>query len=88
LPFHDYRLHELFFRYRARNFRDTLTSDEIVRWDKYRSDKFKDEGSFLKFESDLKEATLSAEKSNTETGRKILTELKKYANQVKDSLIS
>ena len=59
-----------------------------MRWDKYRSDKFKDEGSFLKFESDLKEATLSAEKSNTEAGRKILTELKKYANQVKDSLIS
>ena len=88
LPFHDNRLHELFFRYRARNFRDTLTSDEIVRWDKYRSDKFKDEGSFLKFENDLKEAALSVEKSNTESGRKILTELKEYANQVKDSLIS
>jgi exodeoxyribonuclease-1 len=35
--FHDPRLEELLFRYRARNFADTLTPDERTRWEEHRA---------------------------------------------------
>jgi exodeoxyribonuclease-1 len=35
--FQDARLEELLFRYRARNFPDTLTSDEQARWEQHRA---------------------------------------------------
>ena len=35
-PFSDARMPELLFRYRARNWPDTLTNDERQRWDDYR----------------------------------------------------
>jgi exodeoxyribonuclease-1 len=34
--FHDGRLEELLFRYRARNFNDTLTTEEQARWLQHR----------------------------------------------------
>ncbi|MEX0617660.1 MAG: exodeoxyribonuclease I [Pseudohongiellaceae bacterium] len=37
LPFQDSRLPEMLFRYRARNFPDTLTSLEQERWQKFRA---------------------------------------------------
>lgn len=36
LPFEDRRLPEMLFRYRARNFPETLSSDEHARWEEYR----------------------------------------------------
>jgi exodeoxyribonuclease-1 len=38
--FQDARLDELLFRYRARNFPDTLTETEIERWDQLRAERF------------------------------------------------
>src|SRR5699024_9810361 len=35
-PFQDERLNELLFRYRARLWPETLTSDQRSRWEKYR----------------------------------------------------
>jgi exodeoxyribonuclease-1 len=35
--FDDPRLGELLFRYRARNFPGSLTSDELTRWDEHRA---------------------------------------------------
>ena len=37
--FNDDRLDELFFRYRARNFADTLTDEEQARWLQHRADR-------------------------------------------------
>ncbi|MBC7941870.1 MAG: exodeoxyribonuclease I, partial [Chitinophagaceae bacterium] len=37
--FDDARLEELLFRYRARNFADTLTSSEQERWHRHRVDR-------------------------------------------------
>ena len=37
--FNDDRLDELFFRYRARNFADTLTDEELARWLQHRADR-------------------------------------------------
>ena len=36
LPFEDERLYEMLFRYRARNFPDTLSDDEKTRWQMHR----------------------------------------------------
>ncbi len=38
--FDDARLDEMLFRYRARNFLNTLSDTELQRWNKYRHDKF------------------------------------------------
>ena len=38
--FDDSRLEEMLFRYRARNYIDTLSESERARWDSYRQDKF------------------------------------------------
>jgi exodeoxyribonuclease-1 len=37
--FHDPRLEELLFRYRARNFPDTLAGDERTRWEQHRAER-------------------------------------------------
>lgn len=38
--FHDPRLNELFFRYRARNYPDSLSPEERVRWQEFRAERF------------------------------------------------
>ena len=86
LPFEDHRLDELFFRYRARNFRETLTSDEVARWDEYRKNKFKDDYLFQQFENDMEEAAIHVGKTKIKNGSRILAELEEYANQVRESL--
>ena len=35
-PFEDSRLQEMLFRYRARNYRDSLSAEELARWEEYR----------------------------------------------------
>lgn len=40
--FDDPRLHELLYRYRARNFPETLTTEEREEWNRYREQKFND----------------------------------------------
>ena len=87
LPFQDQRLHELFFRYRARNFRHTLTNQEVIRWNKFREHKFESENVFDQFEKDLKEAYKHVEKNDIAFGESVLSELKDYAGNVKASLM-
>jgi exodeoxyribonuclease-1 len=50
--FQDKRLPELLFRYRARNWPDTLTADERTRWDTYRRQRLCEDrgGSELSFD--------------------------------------
>ncbi|MEO6365243.1 MAG: exodeoxyribonuclease I [Luteimonas sp.] len=47
--FEDVRLPELLFRYRARNWPDTLTQEEHARWDDYRRRRLCDDGSLSEF---------------------------------------
>jgi len=42
LNFDDSRLAKMLFRYRARNYPDTLSNEEQQRWDAYRQQKFND----------------------------------------------
>ncbi|MEP1384146.1 MAG: exodeoxyribonuclease I [Paraglaciecola sp.] len=44
-PFEDERLHTLLFRYKARNFPETLTDTELQKWQRYREFKFLDSDS-------------------------------------------
>ncbi len=39
LAFQDPRLEEMLFRYRARNYLQTLSEDELLQWESYRKDK-------------------------------------------------
>ena len=42
LPFKDKRLHEMLFRYRARNYKETLSNSELLDWDKFRLQRLQD----------------------------------------------
>ncbi|HEY0662616.1 MAG TPA: exodeoxyribonuclease I [Lysobacter sp.] len=58
--FRDSRLPELLFRYRARNWPDTLSTDEHVRWNEYRRQRLRDESglseySFARFHAEIAE---------------------------------
>jgi len=61
--FADTRLPELLFRYRARNWLDTLTTDERARWNDYRRRR-------LLAESELSEATLEQHRMELEQLRR------------------
>ncbi len=43
--FNDKRLEEMLFRYRGRNYPETLNSDELERWEQFRSRRLLDESS-------------------------------------------
>lgn len=56
--FRDPRLHELLFRYRARNWPGTLDADERARWDRYRHERLRGGGGlaehdFARFDAEL-----------------------------------
>ncbi|MFG1489906.1 exodeoxyribonuclease I, partial [Oceanospirillum sp. HFRX-1_2] len=40
--FQDPRLEEMFFRYKARNYKDWLTGEELQQWDEYRWQRIND----------------------------------------------
>ena len=42
MPFRDQRLPELLFRYRARNFRESLSQREVQRWNVFRRERWHD----------------------------------------------
>jgi len=42
MPFQDQRISEMLFRYRARNYPETLSSDEMARWNEYRLQRLTD----------------------------------------------
>ncbi len=53
LPFRDSRLHEMLFRYRARNFPDTLNAAEQERWREFCQLRLRDEQGLARYNSDL-----------------------------------
>ncbi|MDY7579799.1 exodeoxyribonuclease I [Herbaspirillum sp. RTI4] len=80
--FDDARLEELLFRYRARNFSETLSAEELQRWEQYRVDKLFDGIGGARTIDQLLEAidTLSAEAD--ERSERILGELYDYAETI------
>ncbi|MBI3186836.1 MAG: exodeoxyribonuclease I [Gammaproteobacteria bacterium] len=83
LNFNDARLDEMLFRYRARNFPQTLNPDEQANWQLYRQQRLTDKnggGSITLDEYKLKITTLLADNSITSAKQKVLHQLMEYAN--------
>jgi len=85
LAFQDPRLEEMLFRYRARNFPDTLDSEESERWEVYRQEKLlkEDNRKFLTMQPFYN--ILNEKYQDPELGanhREILEELAIYAESI------
>ncbi|HEY9050593.1 MAG TPA: exodeoxyribonuclease I [Gammaproteobacteria bacterium] len=89
LNFDDERLGEMLFRYRARNFPETLTPDEAQAWQTYRKNKFSgnSEASKLSLDDYMKKIDeLHNEVDRSEKQKKLLDELKAYGDKIRQSL--
>tara|TARA_R110001606_G_scaffold361754_7_gene515105 strand:- start:1084 stop:2523 length:1440 start_codon:yes stop_codon:yes gene_type:complete len=90
IPFEDARLPEMLFRYRARNWPESLSADEQEQWQQYRQQRLTDETNskiltFPKFFETIeacREGELTAEQSA------VLDRLEEYVKGIKDSLIA
>ncbi len=82
LPFKDPRLHTLLFRYKARNFPNTLNEDEIEQWEEYRQNKLlhPDGGGSItldEFETEIQ--NFAEQYQDDENKMQILEDLSEYA---------
>ncbi len=83
--FDDARLEELLFRYRARNFPDTLSEDEVRRWEEHRVARlFEGEGGARTVEQLFTEIDALSETAD-ERGEEILGALYDYAENIAPS---
>ncbi|HPM68730.1 MAG TPA: exodeoxyribonuclease I, partial [Piscinibacter sp.] len=82
LAFDDARLEEIVFRYRARNFATTLTSDELARWEEHRVRRLHEgEGSALTLQAFFDRIDTLNDAAD-ERGQAILESLYDYAEQI------
>jgi exodeoxyribonuclease-1 len=87
LGFDDKRLPEMLFRYRARNFPETLDSDEKQQWDEYRQARFHDhtqtKRTINRYLADIEALQNGSETTGPQLV--VLQELIDYANQLLSS---
>jgi len=85
--FKDARIPEMLFRYRARNYPDSLNAAEKEKWNTYRIDKFTNDNASLNIEkfNTVLEAYLSDNELD-ESKRKILLELESWRDQITEGL--
>ena len=82
LAFDDARLEEIVFRYRARNFPDTLTEDERERWEQHRAMRLHDgDGGALTLEAFFERIDAASENAD-DAGQEILSALYDWAEQI------
>jgi exodeoxyribonuclease-1 len=79
--FHDSRLDELLFRYRARNFPDTLTTAEHARWHRERSRRLLEGGAGLSLAAYVERIDALAETAD-DRGQVLLEALHDYAEAI------
>jgi exodeoxyribonuclease I len=87
--FHDRRLPELLFRYRARNFPDTLTAEEQAQWNEFRHQRFTDPGAGAGItvpEFRERIARLQSDPATTETQKQLLAQLADYERKLTTGL--
>ncbi|MCG8427093.1 MAG: exodeoxyribonuclease I, partial [Chromatiales bacterium] len=82
--FDDPRLPEMLFRYRARNWPETLTRDERERWDEYRQQRFSESGTGITL-SNYRQilAKLMIDTSLGDNDRAILSALADWPDMIK-----
>ncbi len=82
VAFDDARLEEIVFRYRARNFLSTLSTDEMARWDEHRAARLLEgEGGFKSVDAYFVEIDRLSESAD-EGGEEILGTLYEWAEMV------
>lgn len=89
LPFHDNRLQEMLFRYRARNYPELLTGEEKSRWDEFRQQRLSvDSGgagvNVTDFEESIKRLRKTADLTQSQQG--VLDSLQEYAQSISVAL--
>ncbi|MFW5446637.1 MAG: exodeoxyribonuclease I [Methylophagaceae bacterium] len=88
VPFDDQRLPEMLFRYRARNWPESLSVDEQLQWLQYRQQRLNsDNPKILSFEHFLNEIEICQSELAIEK-QQILDTLKSYGEQLKTGLTS
>lgn len=82
--FEDARLSEMLFRYKARNFRETLTSDEQEQWERYRYQRLTDKklGGITFQEYFDRLAVLAQDANTTNAQLSIIEDLKYYGESI------
>ncbi|MBV8467606.1 MAG: exodeoxyribonuclease I [Burkholderiales bacterium] len=89
LSFDDARLAELVYRYRARNWPDSLTAEEAKRWQAHRADRLRDGAGGVLSLAGLREklATLRNERADDTRALGLLDEVERYAVEQESSLL-
>jgi len=84
LNFDDNRIPEMLFRYRARNFPETLSSNERQQWDEYRKQKFSDPAYGIRTLNQVKSSIEELRIAPDTTGHQlaVLDELEKYLQEL------
>lgn len=82
--FHDARLPEMLFRYRARNYPQTLSSEERERWETFRAQRLLAEKSdYLTFDGYMRRLSeLTQDSALSDSERNILLDLQCYAESI------
>ena len=78
LPFQDRRLREMLFRYRGRNYKNSLNSDELAQWKKFRRQRLTDSVELQHYKSGMEEA----ERRATEKEMAVLSDLSDYVESI------
>lgn len=78
LPFRDGRLNEMLFRYRARNFPDSLNEAEQERWQKFAHSRVHDAQAVARYQEDLQLARETADADQ----EKVLDQLEVYVESI------
>jgi len=78
LPFRDCRLHEMLFRYRARNFPETLNKGERANWEIYRQKRIQDPLLQNQYQIGLIEAKKRVDESAASDQFDVLSALEEY----------
>ena len=89
LNFNDERLPEMLFRYRARNYPETLTEQEQQRWDKYKRKRFteSDGGASITIEDfEQRIKTLQQDPELSASQQQVLSELQTYGEDIQQWL--
>ena len=79
LPFQDQRLAAMVFRYRARNYNDTLSEAELHTWEEFRIARLNRPGYRERFEQDIEEALSMCRRDSQ---KQVLFELKSYVEHL------
>ena len=82
LPFKDGRLKEMLFRYRARNFPETLRTEESERWRSFCRQRIESTDTREKYSIDLEKAKTLANSSQVEA----LSQLQRYVSELRKQL--